>query len=139
MRRIRSIYRAGGGYALPLIVDLLLVVVFAIIGRVSHSEGVSLAGIVTTGWPFVLGLLIAWVLVTLFRWRPWRPFPAGVFIWIVTVGGGMLLRLAIGDTAEVAFIVVAAIVLGAFLLIPRLFFGTGRDARTSSGATSGVR
>lgn len=139
MRRIRSIYRAGGGYALPLIVDLLLVVVFAIIGRMSHSEGVSLAGIVTTGWPFVLGLLIAWVLVTLFRWRPWRPFPAGVFIWIVAVGGGMLLRLAIGDTAEVAFIVVAAIVLGAFLLVPRLLLGTGRDARTSSAATGGVR
>ncbi|WP_282858594.1 DUF3054 domain-containing protein [Pseudoclavibacter helvolus] len=139
MRRIRSIYRAGGGYALPLIVDLLLVVVFAVIGRMSHAEGVSLAGIVTTGWPFVLGLLIAWVLATLFRWRPWRPFPAGVFIWVVTVGGGMLLRLAIGDTAEVAFIVVASIVLGAFLLIPRLSFGTGRDARTSPAAGNGVR
>ncbi|WP_082775296.1 DUF3054 domain-containing protein [Pseudoclavibacter helvolus] len=139
MRRIRSIYRAGGGFALPLIVDLLLVVVFAIIGRMSHAEGVSLAGIVTTGWPFVLGLLVAWVLVTLFRWKPWRPFPAGVFVWVVTVGGGMLLRLAIGDTAEIAFVIVASIVLGAFLLLPRLFLGTGRDARPSVKGSAGVR
>jgi hypothetical protein len=139
MRRTRSVYRAGGGYALPLIVDLLLVVVFAVIGRMSHAEGLSLAGIVTTGWPFVLGLLLAWVLVTLFRWKPWRPFPAGVFVWIVTVGGGMLLRLLIGDTAEVAFIIVASIVLGAFLLLPRLLLGTGRDARSTSDARTAVR
>lgn len=139
MRRTRSVYRAGGGYALPLIVDLLLVVVFAIIGRMSHAEGLSLAGIVTTGWPFVLGLLLAWVLVTLFRWKPWRPFPAGVFVWVVTVGGGMLLRLMIGDTAEVAFIIVASIVLGAFLLLPRLLLGTGRDARSTSDARTAVR
>ncbi|PPG28005.1 DUF3054 domain-containing protein [Pseudoclavibacter sp. RFBB5] len=139
MRRTRSVYRAGGGYALPLIVDLLLVVVFAVIGRMSHAEGLSLAGIVTTGWPFVLGLLLAWVLVTLFRWKPWRPFPAGVFVWIVTVGGGMLLRLMIGDTAEVAFIIVASIVLGAFLLLPRLLLGTGRDARSTSDARTAVR
>ncbi len=139
MRRTRSVYRAGGGYALPLIVDLLLVVVFAVIGRMSHAEGLSLAGIVTTGWPFVLGLLFAWVLVTLFRWKPWRPFPAGVFVWIVTVGGGMLLRLMIGDTAEVAFIIVASIVLGAFLLLPRLLLGTGRDARSTSDARTAVR
>ncbi|GAB3289743.1 DUF3054 domain-containing protein [Pseudoclavibacter terrae] len=139
MRRTRSVYRAGGGYALPLIVDLLLVVVFAVIGRMSHAEGLSLAGIVTTGWPFVLGLLLAWVLVTLFRWKPWRPFPAGVFVWVVTVGGGMLLRLMIGDTAEVAFIIVASIVLGAFLLLPRLLLGTGRDARSTSDARTAVR
>ncbi|PPG38789.1 DUF3054 domain-containing protein [Pseudoclavibacter sp. RFBA6] len=139
MRRTRSVYRAGGGYALPLIVDLLLVVVFAIIGRMSHAEGLSLAGIVTTGWPFVLGLLFAWVLVTLFRWKPWRPFPAGVSVWVVTVGGGMLLRLTIGDTAEVAFIIVASIVLGAFLLLPRLLLGTGRDARSTSDARTAVR
>ncbi|PPF43811.1 DUF3054 domain-containing protein [Pseudoclavibacter sp. AY1F1] len=139
MPRIRSFYRAGGGYALPLIVDLLLIVVFAIIGRMSHSEGVSLAGIVTTGWPFVLGLLAAWVLVTLFRWRPWRPFPAGVFVWVVTVGGGMLLRLAIGDTAEVAFVIVASIVLGAFLLLPRLLLDTGRETRPRVNASAGVR
>lgn len=139
MRRTRSIYRAGGGYALPLIVDLLLVVVFAIIGRMSHSEGLSLAGIVTTGWPFVLGLLVGWVLVTLFRWKPWRPFPSGVFIWVVTVGGGMLLRLLVGDTAEAAFVVVASIVLGAFLLLPRILFGTGRDARASAPRSPSVR
>lgn len=139
MRRTRSVYRAGGGYALPLIVDLLLVVVFAVIGRMSHAEGLSLAGIVTTGWPFVLGLLLAWVLVTLFRWKPWRPFPAGVFVWIVTVGGGMLLRLMIGDTAEVAFVIVASIVLGAFLLLPRLLLGTGRDARSTNEARAAVR
>ncbi|WP_271985599.1 DUF3054 domain-containing protein [Pseudoclavibacter terrae] len=139
MRRTRSVYRAGGGYALPLIVDLLLVVVFAVIGRMSHAEGLSLAGIVTTGWPFVLGLLLAWVLVTLFRWKPWRPFPGGVFVWVVTVSGGMLLRLMIGDTAEVAFIIVASIVLGAFLLLPRLLLGTGRDARSTSDARTAVR
>ncbi|WP_424463275.1 DUF3054 domain-containing protein [Pseudoclavibacter helvolus] len=139
MRRIRAVYRAGGGRALPLVLDLVLVVAFAIIGRMSHSEGVSLAGIVTTGWPFVIALLLGWVLVTLFRWKPWRPFPSGLFIWVVTVSGGMLLRLAIGDTAEVAFIIVATIVLGAFLLIPRLLLGTGREARSTPHSAKSVR
>lgn len=41
-------------------------------------------------------------------------------VWIVTVGGGMLLRIASGDTAETPFIIVASLVLAAMLLGWRL-------------------
>src|SRR5690349_17241273 len=40
-----------------LAADLLSVLVFAIIGRASHDEGFTASGLVTTAWPFVVGVV----------------------------------------------------------------------------------
>jgi hypothetical protein len=92
------------------VVDALLVVLFAVIGRASHAESLSVAGVAETAWPFLVGLVAGW-LVTL-AWRaPLAPLRTGLGLWAVTVAGGMLLRLAAGQGAATAFIIVAAVAL----------------------------
>lgn len=45
------------------------------------------------------------------------PHPAqGICLWLITVAGGMALRIASGNTAELPFVIVATIVLAVFLL-----------------------
>ncbi|WP_435526210.1 DUF3054 domain-containing protein [Microbacterium elymi] len=71
-----------------LVADIVLVVVFAVIGRASHSEDVLPIGILTTAWPFLLGLVIGWG-VTL-AWRaPTAPVRTGIPVWLITVAIGM--------------------------------------------------
>jgi len=96
-------------------IDVVLVVVFAMIGRTSHAEQLTVAGVWQTAWPFLAGLVLGW-LVT----RPWRapfaPVRTGIGLWAMTVVGGMLLRGISGQGTAVAFIVVASIVLLVFLV-----------------------
>lgn len=120
--------------------DAVLVIVFAVIGRASHDRGLSVPGVVETAWPFLVALALAWV--TLFAWRsPARVFPTGVCVWLVTVAGGMLLRVASGQGTALAFIVVATVTLGVFLVGWRLIALAVRArssrADTQSGDTAG--
>ncbi|WP_312673594.1 DUF3054 domain-containing protein [Microbacterium sp.] len=99
-----------------LLVDAVLVLVFAAIGRASHQE--DPAGFLLTAWPFLVALLLGHAAALLLPGRPRRPWSLswGAVVWAVTVVGGMLLRLLSGDTAEVPFVIVATLVLGVFLL-----------------------
>jgi Protein of unknown function (DUF3054) len=107
------------GVRLALGLDCLCVLVFVIIGRASHTKGESLAGIASTAWPFLAGLGVGWVTV-----RGWRePFGlvrAGVGAWLGTVVVGMVLRVVAGQGTAVAFIGVALVFLGLFMLGWRL-------------------
>ncbi|WP_309065824.1 DUF3054 domain-containing protein [Microbacterium sp.] len=107
-------------YLPAFVVDAVLVLVFAVIGRASHGE--DPLGFLLTAWPFLVGLVVGHLLAALVPARPRRPWSLGwgAVVWIVTVAGGMLLRIASGDTAETAFIVVASLVLAAFLIGWRL-------------------
>jgi hypothetical protein len=97
------------------VVDVALVVVFAVIGRASHHEALSPTGIAETTWPFLAGLAAGW-LVT-FAWRaPRAPVRTGLGVWALTVVGGMLLRAASGQGVVVAFVIVASVVLALFLV-----------------------
>lgn len=102
-----------------ILVDLLLVAVFATIGRASHSEGLTPSGILGTAWPFLTACLVAWA-VMLLRKRDHLGIGAGLFTWFVTWAGGLFFRVSGGDTAEIPFVIVAAIVLLLFLLGWRL-------------------
>jgi Protein of unknown function (DUF3054). len=100
---------------LAAIVDLVLIVLFVLIGRRSHDEEFTVLGMLTTLWPFFVGLVVGWAVT-----RAWRsPFgivrPA-LLIWACTVVIGMLLRLVSGQGVQWTFILVAAIVTGAFLV-----------------------
>ena len=103
-------------YLPAVIVDAVLVLIFAAIGRASHDE--SPAGFLLTAWPFLIALVVGHLVAALLPGRPRRPWSIlwGVVVWVVTVAGGMLVRVLSGDTAQVAFIVVATIVLGVFLV-----------------------
>lgn len=101
--------------ALALALDLVLVVVFAATGRASHDEAVFGAGLVTTAWPFATALLLGWAVSLAWR-RPTAPLRTGLPVWAMTLVGGMLLRLASGQGVQLAFVIVAAIVLGIALI-----------------------
>lgn len=101
------------------VIDVVLVLVFVLVGRRSHGEAETAAGILDTMWPFLVGLVLGW-LVTLAWRRPLAILWPGIPIWLMTVAAGMLLRVAAGQGAEASFIVVATIVLGAFLIGWRL-------------------
>jgi hypothetical protein len=101
------------GYAIVL--DVVLVLIFAVSGRSSHAESLSVGGVFTTAWPFLVSLAIGWAASR--NWRsPLRLWPNGVCIWVITVMGGMILRVLSGAGTATAFIIVATVVLGVFLL-----------------------
>ncbi|NPC45096.1 DUF3054 domain-containing protein [Nocardioides sp. zg-1230] len=116
-----------------LVVDLLLVAVFAVLGRLSHHDSLTAAGWWTTAWPFLAGTLLAWTALAALR-RPPAAVTSGLVVWAGALVGGMALRQASGQGTATAFVVVATLVLGALLVLPR--FG----ARFSSvGARAGAR
>lgn len=98
-----------GGILAAFGIDVVLVTVFAAIGRASHTEAMF-AGLATTAGPFLAALVIGW-LVSL-AWRaPRAVVRTGIPVWVVTVVGGMLLRALSGQGVQVAFVIVATIVL----------------------------
>jgi hypothetical protein len=99
--------------------DVLLVVVFAALGRASHAEENAFVGALGTAWPFLVGLALGWALV---RWRSghWpRTVGNGIPVWACTLLGGMLLRAVTGQGTAPSFVLVAGSVLALFLLVPR--------------------
>ncbi|SFR73308.1 Protein of unknown function [Agromyces sp. CF514] len=111
----RQVGAAPQVVALAAALDAALVVVFAVIGRSSHAEGLDLAGVWGTAWPFLVGAAVGWLVVRAWR-APFAVWPTGVVIWLSTVVVGMLLRLASGQGTAVAFIVVATVTLAVLLL-----------------------
>lgn len=98
-----------------IVVDLALVALFVVIGRASHAEALDVDGLLRTGLPFVAGTLMAWIGFLLKR-RTGLSITNGVFVWAMTLVLGMLFRLLLGDTADPAFVVVAAAFLALFLI-----------------------
>lgn len=109
---------------LAVVLDVACVLVFVVIGRASHGEG--LTGVASTAWPFLAGLAGGWLATAGLAGRAgraWRPFglwPAGVGAWLGTVALGMLFRVVSGQGTAPAFIGVALAFLGLFLLGWRL-------------------
>jgi len=86
--------------------DLCCVLAFVVIGRASHGEAASIAGLARTLWPFLAGLAAG----------PAAIVPTGVVVWLATVAVGMLLRVVSGQGTTFAFTLVALAFLGLFML-----------------------
>ncbi len=95
----------------PTVIDLLLVLVFAAVGRASHSEGVTLLGGLETAWPFLVACGFAWLALGLLHDHG-RGARAALIVWLVTLVGGMGLRILAGGGAAGPFVLVAATFLG---------------------------
>lgn len=98
-----------------LAADLLCVVVFCTIGRRSHAEGLTIAGIAETAWPFLAGTGVGWMLARGWQ-RPASLAPTGLIVWVATVVVGMLLRKLTSQGTATSFIVVASITTAVLLL-----------------------
>lgn len=110
-----------------LVIDLVLVSLFALVGRRSHEESLSLAGWWTTAWPFLAGVVLGWLLATALRLAPGSLAGGGV-VWVSTVVAAMLLRTATGAGTAAPFVVVATLTTGLLLLGSRLVPRRGRGA-----------
>jgi hypothetical protein len=100
---------------LAFLLDALLVLVFAVIGRAQHGGALDAAGIWSTWWPFLGGLALGWLAVSAWR-RPAALWPQGVLVWAITLTGGMVLRILSGQGTALPFVIVATLVLAALLL-----------------------
>ena len=96
-------------------VDVACVLVFCAVGRRSHDEGVNVAGVVATAWPFLSGTALGWLASRAWR-RPAAVAPTGVVVWLSTAAVGMLLRIASSAGVAASFVVVAASVTAVLLL-----------------------
>ncbi|KRE27426.1 hypothetical protein ASG82_13515 [Mycobacterium sp. Soil538] len=108
-------FRRRDRTAAALAADVACVLVFCAIGRRSHAEGVTLAGVAETAWPFLTGTALGWLLARAWR-RPLALLPTGVAVWAATVVVGMLLRKLTSQGTAPSFIVVASLTTAALLL-----------------------
>lgn len=94
-----------------LVTDVVSVVVFVAIGRRNHDESTGLDGISATAAPFLIALVVTWLLALV--WRDPLSTRSGVIVWIGTVSLGMVLRnLVFDDGTATAFVIVATVFLG---------------------------
>ena len=105
--------------------DAGAIVVFAAVGRANHDEGFlgrAGLGLANTVWPFLAGAAIGWIIAKAWT-KPcaWRP--TGVIVWASALVGGMLLRVASGQGVVFSFVIVAGLVLAAFLIGWRVIWG----------------
>ena len=105
----------GPAWLTWLATDVISVLVFCAVGRRSHAEGLTAAGVAMTAWPFLTGTVIGWLASRGWR-RPTAVVPTGVVVWLCTVLVGMLLRKASSAGVAASFVVVAASVTAALLL-----------------------
>lgn len=108
--------------------DIAVVLVFVVIGRASHHHGETLTGVLSTAWPFALGLGAGWLIVAV-RGSSGRSVADGAVIVTTLVAVGMVLRVLVGQGTAAAFIVVALafnglMMVGARTLVPQLRRGS---------------
>ncbi|HOQ53068.1 MAG TPA: DUF3054 domain-containing protein [Micropruina sp.] len=90
--------------------DLVVVLAFATIGRLSHGEAADPGGIVNTAWPFVVALIgTTGILIGL--QRPTELVTNGALVWVGTLVFGMWIRARSGDGVQVSFVIVAGVFL----------------------------
>jgi len=99
--------------------DAVCVLVFCAIGRRSHAEGITVAGVAETAWPFLAGTAIGWTVAKAWR-RPTTLAPTGIVVWLSTVIVGMALRKATSAGTAFSFVVVASLSTAILLLGWRL-------------------
>jgi hypothetical protein len=100
---------------LATLADVCAVLAFVAIGRHTHHDGESLAGLWHTAWPFLAGLAIGLAASRAWR-RPLAIVPAGLGAWLGAAVAGMIIRVLAGQGTAAAFIVVALGFLALFLL-----------------------
>lgn len=109
--------------------DTASVVLFVAIGKREHEQDTAIAGLVSTAAPFLIGLLVAWVVFQV--WKRPTAWTTGLFVWPVTLVIGMVLRnVVFGDGTATSFVIVATGFLGMMFVGWRALLGL-YDRRTA--------
>jgi len=117
--------------AVTIVIDAALVVVFCVLGGLSHSLGEpdAVPRIVFSIWPFLAALIVVHAVALATNVDASRVVP-GTLVWLVTFGGGMALRALTGQGTAWAFVIVAAVTLAVFLIGWRLINAVVQRRRT---------
>lgn len=103
--------------------------VFVTVGRRNHNEGMTIDGVMTVAAPFLIALVIGWLVSR--AWRQPMNSRTGAIIWASTIVFGLLLRNLVFDRGTAtSFVIVATLFLGAVLLGWRTIFRTIRRSAT---------
>lgn len=91
-------------------IDVVAVFAFAVFARIAHG---GLSMVLQTFWPFAIGT----VLGTLICRGRTQSLPAGVIVWLSTVGVGLAIWAVRHDKLpHISFIIVASVMSGLLLL-----------------------
>ena len=111
-------------------VDVVGVLLFCAVGRRSHAEGITIAGVATTAWPFLTGTVVGWLAARGWK-RPTAVAPTGLVVWLCTVVIGMVLRKLTSAGVAASFVVVASLVTAVLLLGWRAAVGLALRRRSN--------
>jgi hypothetical protein len=115
--------------AAAAVADLVLILVFAAVGRDAHQRGDVVSGVLLTAWPYLAGAAAGWLAAR--AWRdPLSVRRSGLAVWLGSLVGGMLLRAVTGQTVVLPFVIVALLSLGVLLVGYRLIIAGVRRRRT---------
>lgn len=95
--------------------DTATIVLFVAIGKREHEQDSAFNALIGTVAPFLIALVVAWLVLQVWK-RPtdWR---TGIGVWAIVVTVGMLLRHFVFDDGTAAsFVIVATSFLGFFLV-----------------------
>lgn len=104
--------------ALGILLDLGVVLAFVTLSRLSHNQVIDAPGVLGTAWPFLLGLLIGWVVTRSWRTTLTGKAALGVFVFTLTLG--IAFRRLTFTGAQPSFVAMAFSVLSVLLMGWRL-------------------
>lgn len=118
-------------WVLPLAVDLVCVLAFALGGKSSHEAGDSDWVVLLIAWPYAVACALAHAGLLARGRRTEQVWPEGVTVLAVTYALGMVLRVVSGRGIAVGFLVVAALFLALTMLGWRVVVSLVRRRRSS--------
>lgn len=120
------------------IADLIAIAAFALFARMAHQSDdmpFNFLGWLSTLWPFVIGVVLAWGVLALAKLDGVRVAPGGVVAWIVTVVVGLAIwGVRNGAFPHWSFILVASSVSALLMLGWRAIAGVVVRRRSPSQA-----
>jgi len=108
--------------------DIVLILVFAAIGRDAHHREEPVLGVLLTAWPFLAGAAAGWAVARAWR-SPLSVLRAGIPVWLGSLVGGMILRALTAQTVVIPFVIVATLALAVFLVGYRLLIAGAAKLR----------
>lgn len=106
---------AGTAVTMAVVIDAVAVLLFALLGKLMHSEdGFAIGGWLSTAWPFLLGLAVGWALL-LTRTVRYAP-GSGLGILLVTWLVGVIVRSIVTLSVAWGFVLTSLIFLGILLI-----------------------
>ena len=117
---------------LVFLADVVVLMVFAAIGRQSHNESNQLLAIIATGMPFVVSWLVVSALTGLYRQQSFKRWIVWTLAWapLSNLLALALRSLWLGKPVLLTFTIVSMCVTTLFLVLVRVLFSLrGKSAR----------